>query len=367
MVKLSRRQFLKHSGTALLGLSGFSLANLYYQRSNANESLDNNFAILEERIPLWMSQAKIPGISVAVIKSGQLVWSRGFGVKNRKLQDPVEDNTIFAAASLSKPLFAYTVLKLCEEGQLNLDTPLTEYTAKPYIKDSRIKQITARMVLSHTTGFPNWSGSAPLSIQNKPGTRFGYSGEGFLYLQRVVEEITRQPLGDYILSNTLVPLVMNRSSYVWEQGYQFLATDGHDRQGNPKPMSHPKKALSAGSLRTTATEYAQFLLGMMNSGSIESPELTETTLEEMLRPQAKISQSLSWGLGWGLEKTADGDFFWHWGDSITFKSFTVASRTLKTGIVILTNSQNGLRICQEIVALAIGGEHPAFRFRMIDY
>ncbi len=364
---LFRRQFLQHCRTALLGFSTFSLVNWGTKQLKANLFPENIIANLEERVPTLMRQAAVPGLSLAIVKEGKIFWSRGFGVKNRKRKQPVDNNTVFAAASLSKPVFAYAVLKLCERGQLDLDTPLTEYTERPYIKDPRLKRITARIVLCHTTGFPNWSGNAPVWIEAKPGSRFGYSGEGYLYLQRVVEQITKQPLSNYIRYNCLVPLGMNNSSYIWEKEYQRSATDGHDRSGNPKPMRRPKEALSAGSLRTTATDFAQFLIAMIESGTQESPQLTAASLDQMLRPQVKINQFLDWGLGWGLEQTPDGDFFWHWGDSSLFTSFTVASRKLKTGIVILTNSKNGLKICEEIVRLSIGGQHPAFAFKLIRY
>ena len=364
---LSRRQFFKHGRSAIAALTTFTLAHWIHQPSQARLRQSDPIADLETQIPRLMQQSRVPGLAIAIVKNGELLWSQGFGRRNHKQPYPVDNRTIFAAASLGKPLFAYTVLKLVEQGQLDLDVPLTAYTAKPYIKDSRIEQITARTVLCHTTGFPNWSGSAPVWIQATPGTRFGYSGEGYLYLQRVVERITGQPLAPYIRQNTLVPLRMSDSSYIWETRYQDVATAGHNRQSHPSPMGRPKTALSAGSLRTTASDFARFLIAMMTEGTPESPYLTTATLAEMLRPQIVLSLSLSWGLGWGLEQTPDGPFFWHWGDSGSFKSFTAASRSLKTGIVILTNSANGLRICPTIVRLAIGGQHPAFGLKMIRY
>lgn len=370
--RLDRRQFLKHGSAAALGFSTFSLVSLgYTRRASGQLKLNvppaNIIADLETQIPALMRKAVVPGLSVALIRDGEIAWSQGFGVKNTSNSQPVDTNTVFMSASLSKPLFAYAVLKMVELGELDLDQPLTAYTAKPYISDSRIKLITARMVLSHTTGFPNWSGNAPVWINQTPGTRFGYSGEGYLYLQRVVEEITGQPLGEYLSRYCLAPLGMNSSSYVWRESYDWLAANGHDRQGNPQALRKPTEALSAGSLRTTATDFAKFLIAMMQSGTKDRPQLTAETVAQMLQSQAKINQSLSWGLGWGLEATPDGDFFWHWGDSTGFKSFTVASRNLKTGMVLLTNGQNGLRICKEIVLRSIGGQHPAFDFDMINY
>ena len=365
MPQISRRKLLKYGGIAFTSLSTYNLIKLLNNPSvTAIENLITNF---QTQIPKLMQTALIPGLSLAIIRDGELLWNKGFGVKNRSTKQPIDDKTIFAAASLTKPLFAYAVLKMVERGQLDLDVPLTKYTDRPYISDPRIDLVTTRRILSHTTGFPNWSGNKPVWFKNQPGTKFGYSGEGFLYLQKVVEKITGQPLASYLQQQILIPFGMNSSSLVWESSYTGMASDGHNRAGKPKPMSKPKAAVSAGSLRTTATDYAQFLIAMMKPGNIDSPKLTEASLQQMLTPQIKVSQSIDWGLGWGLEKTNDGNFFWHWGDLGTFKSFTLASNESNTGIVILTNSQNGLKICEPIVRQAVGGQHPAFKFWMIDY
>lgn len=369
---LSRRQFLKQSQGTFLGLSALSFCGVLGDRCFASDIKTDNppekqLSNLENQIPQLMGKAAIPGVSVGVFKDGQTFWTRGFGLKNRRTRQPVNTNTVFAAASLSKPVFAYAVLKMSERGELNLDTPLTEYTDKPLISDSRLKLITARMVLSHTSGLPKFIGEDPITISFQPGTKFSYSSEGYYYLQAVVERITGQPLNEFMTRNVFAPLGMTSSSYVWKEQYEDLAANGHDRQGKPQPMSRPSRASAAGSLRTTASDYTKFLMAMMEPGDKNNFRLSEQTLNLMLRPQIKLSQSLSWGLGWALEQTSMGDFFWHWGDIGIFKSFTLASRNLKTGIVILTNSQNGLKICNAITRNSIGGQHPAFSFYMIDY
>ncbi len=357
---LKRRKFLQYS---LMGLAGFHLVS-FAQNSFA---VERDWDDIERRIIILMNKYLIPGLSLGFIENGQLIYSNGFGVKSKQNSDPVTAKTIFAAASLSKPLFAYAVLKLVELGQLDLDTPLTQYTDKPYIKDQRIKLVTTRQVLSHTAGFPNWSGNAPVWFNNNPGKKFGYSSEGFLYLQKVVEKITGTPLAPYIEENLLLPLGMNNSSYIWKPDYESVASYGHNRQGKSFPMAKPITGISAGSLRTNAIDYAQFLLAMIDDESNDSYKLTQTELTEMLRPQVRISSSLGWGLGWGLESSQAEQYFWHWGDSGIFKSFTLGSRNKKTAIVILTNSANGLKICEPIVSMTLGGSHPAFRFSMIDY
>jgi len=150
----------------------------------------------------------VPGLAIAVIRGGKTIWLHGFGMKEVKTAQPVTAQTVFEAASLSKPVFTYAVLKLVEQGKLGLDVPLTTYLPKPFIAgDERLAKITARLVLSHRTGFPNWPGDdGSVSIYFTPGERFSYSGEGYIYLQRVVEKITGRPLNEYMTEAVFTPL-----------------------------------------------------------------------------------------------------------------------------------------------------------------
>jgi CubicO group peptidase (beta-lactamase class C family) len=146
-------------------------------------------------IPDLMNRATVPGLSIALIEEDKVAWLGSFGARNAKTGEKVDERTVFQAASLSKAVFAYAVMKLADQGKLDLETPLSQYLPGYLENDDRINRITARHVLTHRTGFPNWrSGGKPLTIQFTPGERFSYSGEGFVYLQRVVEKITGQPL-----------------------------------------------------------------------------------------------------------------------------------------------------------------------------
>jgi CubicO group peptidase (beta-lactamase class C family) len=147
---------------------------------------------LERRIPRLMGQAQLPGLSIAIVRNGQLAWCRGFGVADTESGRRVDSATVFEAQSLSKPIFAYVVMKLCETGILDLDTPLTTYTPDRILTDDpRLDRITARHVLSHTSGLQNWRSQAdPLRIHFNPGEKWLYSGEGYSYLQSVVTRLT---------------------------------------------------------------------------------------------------------------------------------------------------------------------------------
>src|SRR5215216_5575115 len=172
-------------------------------------------ARLQSRIPGLMKEGEVPGLSIALIKDSNIIWSRGFGFKNAETKEPVDDSTLFEAASLSKPVFAYAVLKMVEKGQLDLDAPLSGYLPGYIENDERAKLITARRVLSHTTGFPNWRPMGkPLVIHFTPGEKFSYSGEGFVYLQKVVERVAGEALNDFLRKSVFEPLGMNNSTFV---------------------------------------------------------------------------------------------------------------------------------------------------------
>jgi CubicO group peptidase (beta-lactamase class C family) len=187
---------------------------------SARDPLGAPSAALKQRIPESMARANIVGLSVALVHAaaGALpaVWSRGFGLRDAASGEPVTPGTVFGAASLSKPAFAYAVLVACAEGLLDLDVPLSIYLPDLYLPDDpSLHEITARHVLSHTPGFPNWRPKdGPLQVHLGAGERFAYSGEGYVYLQRAIEHLSGQPLDAWMRSRLLDPLAMRQSSYV---------------------------------------------------------------------------------------------------------------------------------------------------------
>jgi CubicO group peptidase (beta-lactamase class C family) len=331
-------------------------------------------AQIDHWVPPLMRAAGVPGLSLAVVHEGRIVVERSYGVGDRERGSRLSPELALEAASLSKPVFAYAVLKLVEDGRLDLDASLTDYLDEPYIDDDRLPKVTARVVLSHTTGFPNWrprrwtDDPAPLELEADPGERWGYSGEGYVYLQRVVEEITGSPAADYLRSQVLEPLGMNDSSFVWETRFVSQHVSGHDEEGNPEtPRWQPDEAVVAGSLETTAGDYARFLLAMLG-GEVPDPHgLEPATLDAVFDPQVSVDEDLAWGLGWGLEHSADGTCFWHWGDNGEFKAFAIGDRARGTALVVLTNSVFGFQVIRPIVELVLPGRHPSLDFRMVHY
>jgi CubicO group peptidase (beta-lactamase class C family) len=344
----------------------------------ASKPSQATIAVLQTRVPELMKAADVPGLALALIRDAKSYWVHGFGVRDAKTAQPVTEETIFEAASLSKPAFAYGVLKLVDQGKLDLDKPLSTYFPKPYIEgDPRLDKITARVVMSHRSGFPNWRGDGnALTIRFTPGERFSYSGEGFVYLQKVVEQVSGKALNDYMQEAVFGPLGMTSSSYVWRGDYDARTATGHDGGGEPGEKYKPKEANAAASLHTTAADYARFLEALL-----EGKGLKPETLREMEKPQVavdpectnctdrepkELSKNLFWGLGVGIQQTRDGESLWHWGDNGAFKAYMAVYPKQKMGLVMFANGENGLSIAEEIVERAIGGEQPAFGWIKYD-
>ena len=331
---------------------------------------------LENRIPALMSASSVPGASLAVVWDGAVAWRRGFGIVDATSKAPVVAETIFEAGSMSKPVFAYAVLKASERGVLDLDTPLTKYTSDRILQDPRLDLITARHVLSHTSGLPNWrSEKEPMAIQFTPGDRWRYSGEGYWYLQSVLTHLAGKvnttvcntfedgmkvcatDIDDYMRANLLIPFGMRSSGYVWNSTFEVSAARGHDLKGAPLPARRASaveaaRYASAGGLHCTPAEYATFLVEMMAPKPEDAFRLRKSTQEVMIRPVVKVSETpirSSWALGWQVIHGDDGDLVVHGGDNPGFHSFAAMSVPRKSGFVIMTNGDGGPKLIEQLL------------------
>ena len=320
-----------------------------------------------------MREFRIPAVSIGLVREAKLAWVGAFGLRSADAREPVRDGTVFEAASLGKPLFALGVMKLVEAGRFDLNRPLVDSMPRPFVPtrdplmsapdipdDPRLRQITPRLVLRHATGLPNWGQGKPLRFLSNPGAAYTYSGEAFYFLQRVVEHVTGQGAEAFLRRTVLDPLGMKRSSYVWQRDYERTAAIRHDREEKPFSNVRPSRAMVAGSLHTTAGEYARFLAAMMDAGPAGAFGLFAALRAEMLRPATHVNDEISWGLGWGLQTSPAGTAFWHWGNNPGTKCFAIGYPREGIGIVVLTNSDNGLRGVVRIIPAAIGGGEPAY-------
>lgn len=355
-------------------------------------------ASLLRHLPRLLELASVPGLALGVVERGR-VWSRGFG---RAIEDPLQPataETVFEGASLGKPLFAYAVLRLVDARILDLDHPLYQYLPLAEPSSPRMKRITPRQVLSHTTGLPNWrQQTGPLEPKVEPGKKFSYSGEAYFYLQRVVEAVTGKPFTRVMREQVLDPLDMKQTSYVWLPEFESRMAAGYDGQENrldvqaaigrrtlsiaeqwgtplaewryedsarAVPLVNPQwpplplymVPNAASSLLTTVSDYAKFLKRLVASPGLD---LSTRSRAAMSTPQVRLNSALTWGLGWGIQKDEHGEMLWHWGANNSFRNFTIADPANGRAVVVFTNSENGPRLYERVIAAVTGHDHPAF-------
>jgi CubicO group peptidase (beta-lactamase class C family) len=397
---LSRRRFMLGSVGAVAGAAQARAAwpaQALPSPQSTTPSWQPNATLLRH-LPRLLELASVPGLALGVVERGR-VWSRGFG---RAIEDPVRpatDETVFEAASLGKPLFAYAVLRLVDAKVLDLDHPLYEYLPLTESNSPRMKRITARHVLSHTTGLPNWRQQpGPLEPTVEPGKKFSYSGEAYFYLQRVVEAVTGKSFARVMREQVLDPLEMMQSSYVWLPEFETRMAAGYDGQENRLdvqaaigrrtlsiaqqwgvPLSdwrHEESARavplvnpqwpplplymvpnSASSLLTTVSDYARFLSRLVAPPGLD---LSAGSRAAMSTAQVRLNSALSWGLGWGIQRDEHGEMLWHWGANNSFRNFVIADPVNRRAVVVFTNSENGPRLYERVIAAVTGHDHPAF-------
>jgi CubicO group peptidase (beta-lactamase class C family) len=364
---MRRREFLLNTSR---GAAGLVLAPL------SGTDPGKLISVLKDQIPRTMQNTHVPGLSIAVVHDARILWREGFGVKLAGSNQRVDNDTVFDVGSVSKTVFAYAVMKLCERGILDLDTPLTRYTPLRIIdNDPRLDLITARHVLSHTSGLQNWrSGREPLKIQFTPGEKYLYSGEGYNYLQSVVTQLTGHldptrcskfedglkvcatDFDAYMHANLLSPFKMTSSGYVSTDSYERHTAAPHDAHGQPIPRQKASdidaaRYGAAGLLHTTPTDYAKFLIEIMDPKPSDRFRLRKDTIAEMVRPQIKGGDSPdSWRtLGWEVVRTDKDDVIVHGGDNSGFHAFAAASIKRRTGYVFMTNGDGGMELLKELI------------------
>lgn len=347
------------------------------------ETLNSNFERLQR-------EANVHGLTISIVTKDSILFQKAYGSRNLKEKLPLEMSNNFYAASLSKPVFAFIVMKLVDAGVIDLDKPLVEYLDKPLPSyafkedyegyqdlegDERYKKITARMCLSHTTGFPNWryignSGidmNKPLEIESNPGTYYSYSGEGIQLLQFVVEQVTRKRLEELAQAYVFQPFNMNMTSYLWQDRFENNYAVGHYSRKKVLERQKRNQEYAAGSMDTTPEDYAMFIQAMLARKG-----LSPTAFDEMFKPQISITSkqqfgnnkwkttnenkniNLSYGLGWGIYETPYGKAIFKEGHMDGWEHYVILYPSENIGVVIMCNSANGEGIFKELLEIAIG-------------
>lgn len=328
---------------------------------------------LDQLVPTLLAEHRVPGLAIALIRDGQRVWSKGYGLRAAGADEAITPDTVFEAASMSKPIQAMLAMQLVDAGRLALDRPVVDYGPELLVPDQAEKrQVTARMLLAHTSGYPNWRPGGeevegPLTLLFAPGSRFGYSGEGSFYLQRRLEWISGLPLDQLAQTRLFAPLGLQHSDFGWTPQIGARQATGHGEDGRPRPRSRYLHPNGAYTLYTTVDDYARLLVEMLKAERGESPLLSQASAREMLKPQVPVGgrdpierpgdaqgQAVFWGLGWSINRTAQGDIAHHSGANRTgFRSFSQFSPSRGSGLVILTNGAQGDEVWARLVA-AIG-------------
>ncbi len=334
---------------------------------------------LDRTVLRLMRAAEVTGAGIAVFNGGKVAYSKSYGWRDTAKQLPLTEDSVMAGASLSKATFAYLVMQLVAAGTLDLDKPVCQYLPKPLpdyesyrdlAGDPRYNKITARMLLSHTAGFPNLRWLNPdrkLNINFEPGARYAYSGEGIQLLQLVVETITGTPLQDLMQARVFRPLGMSCTSMVSEPRFEDNYANGYDEWGRSLGHQQRKTAAAAGSMQTTLRDFTRFLQAVMAGTG-----LRKSARDSMLSPQIRILSRhqfptletsttednhgirLSYGLGWGLFWTPYGKAFFKEGHDEGFRNYTVVFDGPKDGILIMTNSSNGEGIFKDLLESLLG-------------
>jgi len=319
--------------------------------------------VLDDFIRTYQNYYQVPGVSLALIKDGKVVYHQSYGVKNIITQDKVEEHTLFEAASITKPVFAYAVQSLMEKGLIDLDKPLYEYLPNKDIEqDERYKKITARHVLTHRTGFPNWrymNNDGKLDIKFEPGTKYGYSGEGFEYLKKVVEKVTGKKVEQVLEEEVINPLGLYHFYFSKNDTLQKLVATGH-YDNLPSNDGLPEEPGMAYSLHTEAVAFTRFMLALMNQQGLK-PE----TYEHMLKVHSEFNTEEGkekpkyheyMGISLAVRETPYGLAYGHGGNNGDFRCQFEIYKDLKMGYVMFTNGSGASPLLDVLPQLLVEGK-----------
>jgi CubicO group peptidase (beta-lactamase class C family) len=318
-------------------LSRLSLAISLACGASAAHAGSDNAAAIDALVPKWMEAAKIHGVAVAHIRDGRVDFLKTYGESAPGV--PMTPDSTFNVASLTKPVFAELVLSLVAEGKLGLDTPLADYWTDPDLAgDARQRALTARLTLSHQSGFPNWR-KGKLQFLFAPGEGQEYSGEGYEFTRHAVEKLTGQQLAALMQEHVLAPAGMTQSHFGWDASLAGKEMQGFDEAGAPLPPPDWKdmEPNAAANLLTTIGDYARFTQWTLGGAGL--PRALQV---QMATPQSHLpNPSEYFGLGWTLLQVGSETVLSKDGREGGVRTQAFVLPKSKEALVILTNSNNG--------------------------
>jgi CubicO group peptidase (beta-lactamase class C family) len=393
---MNRRDFVKSASVAS---AAFSWSAAFAAGPSSGAGIEPPPEAFLSTLPQLMELADLPGIGMGVVRPGHSLWEHYLGVANSDTKAPITPNSLFPGCSLGKPIFACLVLRLSEQGKIGLDRPLNQYLRDDALTGEFGDRVTARHVLSHSTGLYNWrwEKGQKLTPTFAPGSKFRYSGEGFYHLQRVVEHILGSGFESLIQDTILQPLGMTSTTYLWRDDANDRLVAGHNggdpmynrnlaiklwgliraanqplsfwtheqivaaltKDGSAAPEANEIVPNVAFSLLTTVGDYARFLTAFVDPGN-EVLGLSPATRAAMQAPVSHVNSALAWGLGIGIEQAGGNKYLWQWGDNGGWKNFQLEQPATRSAIVVFTNGHNGAHVNERILRAATGIDHPAF-------
>ena len=353
------------------------------EKTAAMERLQANLPLYDSTLQALIERDSIPMIDL-------VFYSNGASIHIQKVNPAVysEDEAgkthVFQAASLSKVIFSYIVMQMVENGEIDLNTPLCQYTdisrfeqAGDSINTARARKITAAMVLNHRTGLSNWAAgpssdewpTSTITFSVEPDSCYGYSGEGMAFLQRAVEAIKGRSIDVIAKEMVFEPLGLEHTAYCWLDEYDSLAVSGYKANFEDRGQGRHPRSNVAYTLRTNAEDYAKFLTAIATkyyqpavNGNVANG-LTEEYWNLFLTPNPEIAKrywdeeracdsTMYWCNGIGLEKNANqGNVYWHWGDNGSFKALFMYVPARGEFFIYFTNSIYGHEIVSDITKL----------------
>jgi CubicO group peptidase (beta-lactamase class C family) len=369
------RKFLAVLATVAMGLLPVAAQQTMVVRPDGSKIAASQ---IDSTVTRLMDSAHVTGVGIAIFHDGRIDYLHAYGMRDTEKGLPLTPDSVMTSASLSKAAFATLVMRLTQEHVLDLDKPIYQYLPKPlpaYPRyadlegDERYKKLTLRILLSHTSGFPNWRAfedDRQLKIHFEPSTRYAYSGEGIDLAQLAVETATGKSLTALMDENLFRPLKMTRTSMIWEPRFESDFANGYDEYGRslgPEKRPNPD---AAGSMQTTLADYAALLSAVMRREALD-----RVTTGKMLSAQISIHSAhqfpslatgtttandgirLGYGVGWGLYSSPYGLAFFKEGHDEGWRHLAVCFHN-GSGILIMTNSSNGEGIFKPILDSVLG-------------
>jgi CubicO group peptidase (beta-lactamase class C family) len=339
---------------------------------------------IDAEVQRLMQRERLQGLAVAVVDEGQVAYTRAHGRRNAR-GEPLDGQTVMYGASLTKAVFAYTVLQLVDEGRLGLDTPidrllprpLPDYPADPrsgpwrdLAGDERWRKLTPRILLSHRAGFANFAFLEPdgkLRFHFEPGARYAYSGEGLILLQFVLERGLGLDVGAEMQRRVFDRFGMRRTSMVWRPDFAQNLADGVTAEGGWVPHDERSKVRAAGSMDTTIEDFARFAAGFMRGEGLSAASRAEMVRSQWpitsarqfpsLAPEAPPEQrrrDLGAGLGVVVFDGPQGPAFFKGGHNDSTGNTWVCVDKRRACVVLLANDVRAEKVFPELVRFVLG-------------